>query len=149
MLTFIAASAALFLPTTLLLIVGMLPTFAMLVFDQTTDKTRAMTVGAMNLTGCMPFILELWQRDHTVNMALTYLTQPRTIVVMYFSAAIGYMIEWMVTGIVAGLAVQKAKARLSAVTKRKEELEKRWGREVTGQLRLDDEGFPVDPASLS
>lgn len=144
-LTALVAAGALFLPTTLMLVIGMLPTIVMLVVDNTKERLRTITVGAMNLAGCMPFVIELWQRDeHTVQMALSYITQPRTIVVMYFAAAIGYMIEWAVTGMVASMAVQKAKGRISSVEKKLAEMEERWGVEVNGTIQLDDEGFPVE-----
>lgn len=144
-LTALIAAGALFLPTTLMLAIGMLPTIVMLVVDNTKERLRAITVGAMNLAGCMPFVIELWQRDeHTVQMALSYLTQPRTIVVMYFAAAIGYMIEWAVTGLVASMAVQKAKGRVASVEKQLAEMEIRWGVEVNGTMQLDEEGFPVE-----
>lgn len=145
--TLLLASAALFLPTTLMLSIGMLPTWVMLFVDRTRERLRALTVGAMNLAGCMPFIMELWERGQTVPMALSYLTQPRTIVVMYFAAAIGYMIEWAVTGLVASMAVQKAKARINSIEKRSADMEERWGAEVNGTMQLDDEGFPIDTMS--
>lgn len=144
LITFAMAAAALFLPTTMMLVVGMLPTLVMVIFDRTPEKARVITVGSMNLAGCMPFIMEMWQRDQSINMALTYLTEPRTIVVMYAAAGIGYMIEWAVTGLVASMAVKKAKARIEAIEKRQAELERRWGEEVTGRLKLDDDGFPVE-----
>ncbi len=144
LITLAMACAALFLPTTLILVVGMLPTLVMIIFDRTPEKARVLAVGAMNLAGCMPFVMELWQREHSVNMALSYLTEPRTIVVMYFAAGIGYMIEWVITGLVASIAVQKAKGRIDSIEKRQDELERRWGEEVAGHLALDDDGFPVE-----
>ncbi len=146
-ITLAVIAAAILLPTSIILCVGMLPTAIMLLFDRTSDKSRAITVGAMNLAGCMPFILEVWQRGHTVEIALSYITQPRTIVVMYFAAGIGYMIEWVVTGLVASIMVQKAKARIGAIEKRQQQLEARWGQEVNGKQALDDEGFPIDNAA--
>lgn len=144
-LTVLVAGGALFLPTTLMLVIGMLPTIVMLVVDRTKERLRAITVGAMNLAGCMPFVIELWQREqHTVPMALSYLSQPRTIVVMYFAAAIGYMIEWAVTGLVSSMAIQKAKGRIISVDKQLSDMEERWGVEVNGTMQLDDEGFPVE-----
>lgn len=142
--TMLFAGGALFLPTTVMLVVGMMPTLVMLVVDRTKERLRALTVGSMNLAGCMPFVMELWQREHTIHMALSYLTQPRTIVVMYFAAAIGYMIEWMVSGLVAGVAAQKAQSRIAAIEKKHIEMEHRWGAEVNGTVPLDDEGFPLD-----
>lgn len=134
-------TAGVLLPTTILLCIGMLPTIIMLVFDRTSDKSRVMTIGAMNAAGCLPFVLELWHRGHTAEIALSYVTQPRTVVVMYLAAMIGYMIEWMMTTVVASIMVQKAKKRIEAVIESKQELERRWGIEVTGRYTLDEEGF--------
>ena len=60
-LTFIALVASvLFLPSTMILLAGMMPTIAANVVDKTRQKSRTISVGMMNLAGCMPFLLELW-----------------------------------------------------------------------------------------
>lgn len=144
LITLAVGAAGILLPTTLLLFLGMLPTLIVLLFDQTVNKSRVVTVGAMNAAGCMPFVLELWSRGHTVNIALEYAINPRTIIVMYMAAGIGYMIEWVMTGLVAGIMVQKAKTRISEIEKRQNDLETRWGPEVTGEYQLDEEGFAAE-----
>ena len=144
LLSFAMVAGAVMLPTTVVLMAGMLPTFIILLFDRTPEKARVITVGAMNLAGCMPFILEIWHRGHTVEIALKYITEPRTIVIMYFAAAIGYMIDWVVSGLVAAVMVQRAKSKLADLEKRRKMLEERWGKEVTGQYALDDEGFLIE-----
>jgi hypothetical protein len=45
------------------------------------------------------------------------------------------------------MAVQKAKARITAIEKRHAELQARWGNEVDGMTALDDEGFPIETQS--
>ncbi|MBN8521926.1 MAG: hypothetical protein J0L77_08550 [Alphaproteobacteria bacterium] len=132
-----------FLPTTIILAVGMLPTGAALLIDKTRGKVRTLTIGSMNLAGCVPFILELWMRGHTFDNAMGYLMEPRTIVVMYFAAAIGYMIDWAMTGIVIGIMSEKGKARVKQIEKEKQALITRWGEEVTNTLPLDEDGFPI------
>lgn len=133
-----------FLPTTVILLIGMLPTLAAFFVDRTRGKTRTLTVGAMNLAGCVPFILEIWINGHTMDNAMTYISQPRTIVVIYFAAAIGYMIDWAMTGIVIGVMSEKGRARLKQIEKTKNELIDRWGEEVTNTLPLDPDGFPLE-----
>jgi len=56
------------------------------------------------------------------------------------------MIEWVMTGLVTSMAVQKAKGRMASIAKKRDELEQRWGEEVSGTIPLDEEGFPFDPA---
>ncbi len=142
-LIFAFLAAVLFMPTTIMLVIGMLPTVVAALVDRR-GGARAITVGSLNLCGCVPFLLDLWMTEHTTAVALDLIKNPSTIIVMYSAAGIGYMIDWALSGIVASLIVQRSTARLAAIRKRQEELVTRWGREVTGELPLDAEGFPLD-----
>lgn len=135
--------AIVFLPTTTMLAVGMLPTIICSLVDKTRGMVRTMSVGSMNLSGCIPFIIELWGRGNDFESAFDYLVEPRTIIVMYFAAAMGYLIDWAMTGIVCSVMVEKAKARIRDIEKRHQALIKRWGEEVAGRIPVDSEGFPV------
>ncbi len=136
-------AAVLFMPTTILLVVGMLPTVVAALIDRK-GGARAITVGALNLCGCVPFLMDLWTKGHTTELAVSLIKDPLTIIVMYAAAGIGYMIDWALSGIVATILVQRSTSRMEAIRKRQAELVERWGREVTGELPLDAEGFPVD-----
>jgi hypothetical protein len=63
---------------------------------------------------------------------------------MYMSAAVGYLIEWSVTGMVVIFMTEKGKARLEEIAKRQKELVRKWGPEVTGELKLGPDGFPLE-----
>lgn len=141
--------AIVFLPTTLMLCVGMLPTIVCGAVDKTRGMVRTMSVGSMNLAGCIPFVIELWAKGHTFEISFDYLVQPRTIIVMYFAAAMGYLIDWAMTGIVRSIMVEKAKGRIKDVEKRHNALIERWGREVSGRIPMDPEGFPLETAPAS
>jgi hypothetical protein len=65
---------------------------------------------------------------------------------MFAAAALGYMIEWSMTGIVASIMSQKAIARLKAIDEQQKKLIDRWGREVSGEIPLDPYGFPLGQA---
>lgn len=133
----------LFIPTTILLVIGMLPTLVAMLVDRG-GGTRAITVGSLNLCGCIPFLLDLWTTSHDVSFAVGLVTDPRTIIVMYSAAGIGYMVDWALSGMIATIMIQRATMRLSAIRVRQDEMIDRWGREVTGELLLDSEGFPPD-----
>lgn len=136
--------AIVFLPTTVMLCVGMLPTIVCAAVDKTRGMVRTMSVGAMNLAGCVPFVMELWAKGHNFAIAFDYIVQPRTIIVMYFAAAMGYLIDWAMTGIVRSIMLEKAKGRVKDIEKRHAALSVRWGAEVNGQIPLDPEGFPLE-----
>ena len=137
-------TAIVFMPTTIILMFGMIPTIVAAVTDRTGKGTKALTVGAMNLAGCTPFLIDLWTKSHTAEMAVTIITDPRTMIVIFSAAGIGYLISWAMSGIVGTVMVQRGAGRMKDIEKKKEALIERWGREVTGEIPLDPYGFPVD-----
>ncbi len=146
MLVFILLAGIAAMSTTMLLLIGMLPTFVALFIDRTAEKTRVLTVGAMNAAGCTPFILQLWTTGAAMDNALTIITDPLTIVVMYCAAGVGYIIDWSISGLVGSVMVQRGGLRRNQIAKRQAELVERWGPEVTGDSPVDAYGFADDPA---
>ncbi len=139
-------AAIIFMPTTILLLLGMIPTIVAGVIDRSGKGTKAITVGAMNLAGCTPFLIDLWTTSHTAEQAVTLVSDPRTMVVIYAAAGIGYLISWAMSGIVGTIMVQRGTLRLKEIQKKQDELTVRWGREVTGEIPLDPYGFPLEIA---
>ncbi len=136
-------TAAVFLPTTALLAVGMLPTGAAFLVDRTRKKSTMVTVGAMNLAGCTPFLLELWHESYSFEKSVSLVLNPYVLFVMYSAAAMGWLIDWAVAGLVASLLYQRGLARQRAIQERQKQLVERWGEEVTGSIPLDAGGFPL------
>lgn len=136
-----------FLPTTIFLIFGMLPTIAAFATDRSIGKNKTICIGAMNFAGCFPFLLEFWTEfgQQTVENALKLVGSVENILVIYILAAGGYAIDKAVTGITASLIIQRAESRIKKIKIEQEKLVKRWGEKVTGQYKLDDYGFPVHP----
>ena len=97
----------------------------------------------MNLAGATPFLFHLWLNGHNMDTALTLISAPLTIVVIYGAAAIGYMVNWALSGIVSTVIVQRSHIRLEDIDKRQKELVVRWGEEVSGEVPLGQDGFPL------
>ena len=133
-----------FLPTTILLFFGMMPTVVAAVIGRGREGSRALTVGAMNFAGSFPFLLDIWTGENTIEQSGTMLFDPRTIVVMYCAAAVGYLVDWAVSGMVGNVMVQQAKSRITRIEELQADMEQRWGSEVTGDVPLDSQGFPVN-----
>ncbi len=144
LLVIFLVAAVVFVPTTALLFVGMMPTVVARLTDRSNERTKVLSVGFMNFAGCFPYWMQLVQDGHTLEISLGILSQPATIVVMYAAAGCGYLIEWMMTGVVANIMVQKGRKRLTDIKSIQDDLVKRWGPEVTGDLPLDAQGFPVE-----
>lgn len=136
-------ASVMFASISVIIVVGMIPTIVAAIVDRSEGRMRALTIGAMNFAGCAPFILEIFKKGNSLETSIAYMLEPRTIVVIYFAAAMGYLIDWAMTGIVSSVLVQKTKNRLMDIQKDQKALTERWGMEVTGTIPLDEFGFPV------
>lgn len=122
----------------------MLPTLVATFIVKKNKGTKSATVGAMNIAGCTPFFLELWHEGHTIEKALEILTAPATITVMYTAATVGYILYWTMLGLVTGILYQKGVQDRANILKMQKDLVDRWGREVTGEVKLNEYGFPIE-----
>ena len=142
-LVFSVLMAVVFMQTTLLFAVSMLPTAVSSLVDRTGRGTLVITVGAMNLAGCSPFMFNLWLKGHTLELALDTIADPKALAVIYASAAMGYLLNWGVSGVVESIMTRQGQMRLKEIKRRQKELVDVWGEEVTGEVRLDMYGFAV------
>lgn len=138
LLIFIAVLSIVFLPTAVILFVGLIPSFVAFFVDSTPKKTKAVTVGSYNVMGCVPFMLDLWEVSGDLDVAIDILFTPLTLVVIYAAAAVGYFIYWGAGLVISSFFYQQGQSRRSDIVKRKQELIERWGRDVTGVVQNDE-----------
>ena len=131
--------AIVFLPTTVVIAFGMLPTLVARILDRTKERSVAMCVGAMNIAGCFPFLFELWQAPHTLRTAYGILLEPSTLLVMYSSALVGWIIYLNVPPIVSMFLIRKSENRVRDIERKLEQLVVVWGEEVKNKLPVDDD----------
>lgn len=147
MILFLVVASIMFLPTTFLLAIGMLPTLVAVLVDQDPAKNKSFTIGTMNFAGCFPFLLGIWRAPDSMDTAMSYLQDPSTIIIMYGAALTGYLINWFVTIAISSLLVQRSKMRIKRIEEQKTSLEERWGIQVNGNYTLDEYGFPIQTPS--
>lgn len=136
-----------FMPTTFLIVVGMLPTFVAIAVDREPGKNKSFTIGAMNFAGCFPYLLGLWTKSNSMELAINYLADPKTIIIIYSIAGLGYLINSAVTIVVSSILVQRSRLRIAKIEDEKLALEERWGKKVNGKYDLDENGFIIQKAS--
>lgn len=127
-----------FLPTAMLLGAGMLPSIVVFFIGDRRHGARASTVAAMNSAGCMPFILKLWSGENTFESSMYIVTDAQSMLIIYVAAAFGYMIDWVVAGLVSSYLYQKGMARMGAIQKKQAFLVSHWGEGITGKSKSDD-----------
>ncbi len=129
----IIVAGVVFLPTSILLVIGMLPSIVAFVVSARVSGAKVSTITAMNLAGCIPFVFKLWSAGNDFEMSMDIVTNMRYLSIMYMAAAFGYMIDWVVTGIVSSFLYQRGIKRMEEIKKRQKELKKHWGEAVEEQ----------------
>jgi hypothetical protein len=121
-----------FFPTTVLFAGCLVPTFVAALVDAHPQKTSWITVGCMNFAGALPAWFSLWEMGHHLTDALQLLIMPRTLIMAYGGAGVGWIIYGNVTPFVARLVVLKNEMRVKDIDKRQKELIRKWGQDVAG-----------------
>ncbi|MEI6559540.1 MAG: hypothetical protein WCO00_14140 [Rhodospirillaceae bacterium] len=134
----LAAPAAIFaMPTALLFSVGMIPSLVAYIVDRDPDKTAPLTVAPLNVCGILPFVMEMWKHQHTMQAATHFLGDPMTWLVMYGASAIGWALYFIVPPVVTNFEVMRAQGRIEALGAKRKDLIEEWGPDVA----LDDEAL--------
>lgn len=144
MFTMAVVLAIVFLPSTIILAIGMIPSYVAIFVYGRQAAAKALTVASVNLTGCSPFLFDLWVTDHAIQNAIHIISNPTSILVMFGAAGLGYVADWMLTNIIIGLLYEQSKLRLKTIKKQQADLVKRWGEKVKGKIPLDSMGFPLE-----
>lgn len=132
LLMFLALAAGLFLPTSVLLITGMIPTFVALLVDQDPDKYAAITVAPVNFCGILPSAIALWSGENTLPQALRLLSESVNWLTMYGAAGIGWMLFFAIPPVIASVVVRRHEGEIARLTEHQEKLVEEWGAEVAG-----------------
>jgi len=130
LLIVICAAMPFTLPSILMLLAGLAPTYVAFATDGDPDKSGAASVGAMNLAGIVPFLIDLWAKGQTLDNALRIITDANAWVVILGAAAIGQLVSYAVPQAIATLSLTNADARIKSLRKNLELLKESWGPEV-------------------
>ncbi|MER2519541.1 MAG: hypothetical protein ABTQ34_02505 [Bdellovibrionales bacterium] len=128
-------------PTFVLMAIGLIPTLVAIFTDTDREKYSATAVGAMNVAGLTPFVVELWTKGQTLGHVFEILKDANNWLVILGSAAIGQLLLFVVPQITASMTSAHYDIRLKTLKANLEELKNTWGPDVatTKPLERGDE----------
>lgn len=130
LLSIFAACGALFMPTALLVFIGMIPTLTAMITDADPRKPTAVCMGPLNLAGLIPALFDLWLGGNSLNQAVVIATSPFTWLMALGAATAGWLIYAIVPPVIASAASMKFEAELGSVEKELNEMVTVWGNDV-------------------
>lgn len=114
------------------LLAGMLPSLVAYITDRTPNRFNVKTVGCMNFAGVAPYLSLLIQQGNQPGVVQSMLSDANVWMVMYGSAALGWVIVWLAPLSVKHILLMFAHSRKEALAIRQDELIDEWGEEVKG-----------------
>ncbi len=126
--------SAVLLPTCIMLLVLMLPTMVAFVVDGTRGRKFVITVGMMNLAGCVPAVVELWRQGQTFQGAFDGITDVFAWAGALMAAGIGWLIFWVMPPIIANYQGIASRTQVLSLRSKQKKLIADWGDEVSAVL---------------
>lgn len=126
-----APLALLFIPYTLLLVCGMLPSIVAFIADREKQKLTALTVGSLNFAATMPLLVSLWAKGGDMESVSQILSNPINWLLMFCGAGAGWVLVLIVPQLITGVIILREKRRLIDIRRRQQELVDEWGQEVS------------------
>ncbi|MDY0883359.1 hypothetical protein ACFPL7_10395 [Dongia soli] len=124
--------ALVFLPTTAVLTVGMIPTLVAFVVDGSRRRYLTVTVGGLNLVGSLYFLHQLWTLGQGLGDIRIVLGNSYGWLASLSGAACGWMLFLGMPFIIRHIAAAEARIRLYTLRREQEKLVQDWGQQVTG-----------------
>jgi hypothetical protein len=128
--------ALLLLPSTIVLVVAMIPTLVARVVDPAPGRHLTITVGSLNFAGALWFMHDLWSAGQSFAAIMPTLGDMLGWLAALVGAGAGWAIYSLMPILSRGIATTKSNARLSRVRKQQEDLVEQWGDPVRGGLTV-------------
>jgi hypothetical protein len=116
--------------TVILVAFGMLPTISAFIIDRTPQKHAGTCVGGLNFCGLFSYILDLWAGGADVAAAMQIITDPYAILVIFSSAAFGWMLFMTIPPVVSTFLTVMSQRRVGLLRVTQKELIEEWGEAV-------------------
>ena len=134
------------LPTVMLVGFGMLPGLVAMIIDRTEERSATFCVGGLNFCGVFPYLMDLWFGDHSLDQAITQLTDVFALAVMYGGACMGWMLYLSLPPVIASFIQVMSERRLQQLRKTQRQILDEWGDEVITDADLGGDGLmPPQP----
>ena len=125
---FLCIMAIITLPAFLILLIGLLPTITILITDPK-NTNKLIIVGAFNLAGIFMYLINILN-EFTLSHTLAVISNIFSLVIMFGSAAIGFIIYIEIPNLFVFLHKISAKKRLSGIENKLTKLTEEWGQET-------------------
>lgn len=138
----LAILAVILLPTTILIMVGLIPSAVAFFVDSSRERLLGTTILSLNIAGVLPAVLRLWKTGHHMDNAIAIITQPSVLTMILVPSGIGWLLYIYTPQLVSKVSRKRSEMRMRHLEKMQKDLIEQWGTAVTGGVPLN----PDEPA---
>lgn len=123
------------LPSVLMIVVGMPPTFVAWIIDRSHQKSATYCVAGMNFCGLFPYLMDLWLGTHSLQSATAIVTNVFSLLVIYGAAAFGWLIYITIPPVVSTFLTVMAQRRVAQLRTLQRQIIEEWGDSVARSVK--------------
>lgn len=123
----------------IILALGFLPTLGALATDVTFKKSQVFCVGCCNGAGMIPILVQLSQKQFSMQVAMDIIHDPTRLLVVLVGAGIGWVIAFAVPMLTINFYRNKDQKLVNQLIARHQHLKKLWGDSLP-ELEFPDQG---------
>lgn len=112
---------------TLVVVVGMMPTFGARLSDPTYTKAQTYCVGFCNFASLLPSLNQIYLNHFTLDAAYSIIHNQYNLLIILAGSALGWLLFFIIPSINVSILKARDKKNLISMIKRYDELKKIWG----------------------
>jgi hypothetical protein len=118
------------LPSMILILFGMMPSIFAWIIDKSEKKYAMFSVLGMNLSGLLPYLMDIWFQDHSTEAAISILSNLFDIMVIYGAAIFGWILYVSLPPMIIMFLMVIADRRIVLLESNQRKITKEWGEDI-------------------
>ena len=118
------------LPSMILILFGMMPTIFAWIIDKSEKKYAMFSILGMNLSGLLPYLMDIWFKDHTTEAAINVLSNIFDLIIIYGSAIFGWIMFISLPPVIITFLMAISDRRIALLEGNQKKLTEEWGEDI-------------------
>lgn len=118
------------LPSMILILFGMVPTIFAWIVDKSEKRYAMFSVFGMNISALIPFLTDIWFKDHTTKAAIAILSNIFDLIIIYGTAGFGFILFIILPPVISTFLMAIPERRRTALKGKQRKIIEEWGEEI-------------------
>ena len=107
-----------------------MPTIFAWIIDKSEKKYAMFSILGMNLSGLLPYLMDIWFKDHTTEAAIDVLSNIFDLIIIYGSAIFGWIMFISLPPLIITFLMAISDRRIALLEGNQKKLTEEWGEDI-------------------